>query len=258
MATGADSVIGALQRVESQDFLAVIATRVFVGTVTGVLAVAGAFVVPAIGAPDAARAGEQARGATPFFTPASADPKLAALIAQSGLDVTPFRFTPADSRHANRRGPTLEVQARSVKPGVQTARAAGEAGASPIGVAPISYNMGASVAWKRFSLAGDVGKVDFAGAPGSRKTMDVGVTYTGHRAAARLQAHTDRPIEGESRLISDMPSYSVDVGGSYSLTRNIDVTAGVRYKSQERDRLTRLSNDRLDSQAVYVGTAFRF
>jgi hypothetical protein len=47
------------------------------------------------------------------------------------------------------------------------------------------------------------------------------------------------------------------VGGSYSLTRNFDVTAGVRYKT-ERDRLERLKDDRLDSQAVYVGTAFRF
>ena len=47
------------------------------------------------------------------------------------------------------------------------------------------------------------------------------------------------------------------MGGSYSLTRNIDLTAGLRYKS-ERERLTRFNDDRRDSQAVYVGTAFRF
>ena len=46
--------------------------------------------------------------------------------------------------------------------------------------------------------------------------------------------------------------------GSYSLTRNLDVTAGVRYERSERERLPRLTDDRRDSQAVYVGTAFRF
>lgn len=235
-----------------------VSTRVFVGTVAGVLALAGAFAMPAIGAPDTPRASGRQRVAATFFTPASADPKLAALIAQSGLDTTPFRFTPADSRRDQRRALDIAVRARSTKPGVETPRAAGDAGASSIGVAPISYNLGASVAWKRVSIAGDVGKVDLGGAPGSRKTVDLGLTYSGHRAAARLQAHSDQPVAGEQTLIAEMPSYSIDVGGSYSLTKSFDVTAGVRYKSQERDRLTRLSNDRLDSQAVYVGTAFRF
>ena len=47
------------------------------------------------------------------------------------------------------------------------------------------------------------------------------------------------------------------ITGAYSLTRNLDLTAGMRYKS-ERERLTRREDDRRDSQAVYVGTAFRF
>jgi hypothetical protein len=41
------------------------------------------------------------------------------------------------------------------------------------------------------------------------------------------------------------------------LTRNLDVTGGVRYKIQE-DRLQPLADNRRDSQAVYIGTAFRF
>lgn len=241
---------------ESKDFIVVVATRVFVGTVAGMLALASTLAVPAIGAPDRDAAPSRVRAA--FFTPASADPKLAALIARSGLDGTPFRFTPADSRRNDRRAVDIAVRARSIKPGVETPRAAGLAGASPIGVAPITYDMGAAVSWKRFSIAGDVGKVDMGGAPGGHRTVDVGLTYSGKRAAARLQARSERPNENDTRLLSDMPNYSIDVGGSYSLTKNFDVTAGVRYKSQERDRLTRLSNDRIDSQAVYVGTAFRF
>ena len=57
--------------------------------------------------------------------------------------------------------------------------------------------------------------------------------------------------------MAETPSYAVDVAGSYRLTRNLDLTAGVRYKSEEQ-RLPQLVDDRRDSQSVYVGTAFRF
>ena len=46
--------------------------------------------------------------------------------------------------------------------------------------------------------------------------------------------------------------------GSYRLTRNFDVTAGVRY-TQERDRLAPVVDTaKQDSQAVYIGTQFHF
>ncbi len=57
-----------------------------------------------------------------------------------------------------------------------------------------------------------------------------------------------------------MSAQTVDVGGSFRLSPNLDVTAGVRL-SQERDRLDRLdplTNSVKDSQAVYVGTQIRF
>ena len=50
---------------------------------------------------------------------------------------------------------------------------------------------------------------------------------------------------------------SLDVGSSYSLSRHIALTGGVRYNI-ERQRLPALQDDRRDSQAVYVGTAFKF
>ena len=52
-------------------------------------------------------------------------------------------------------------------------------------------------------------------------------------------------------------NYSLDVGGAYSLSQHIALTGGVRYNI-ERDRLSALQDARRDSQAVYVGTAFRF
>ena len=51
--------------------------------------------------------------------------------------------------------------------------------------------------------------------------------------------------------------YAFNVGGSFSISRRIDVTAGVRYAS-ERDRLMPAANSSPDNEAVYVGTKIRF
>ena len=83
------------------------------------------------------------------------------------------------------------------------------------------------------------------------------MSYSGKRAGARIQANAERPLADTPVLLGDKPSYAFDLGGSYSVTRNVAVTAGVRYKSEDQ-RLPRLTDNRRDSQAVYVGTAFRF
>jgi hypothetical protein len=66
----------------------------------------------------------------------------------------------------------------------------------------------------------------------------------------------DRSEGRAAPALRNPDNYAVDVGGSYSLTRRLSVTGGVRYKV-ERDRQA-LADDRIDSQAVYVGTAFKF
>ena len=50
---------------------------------------------------------------------------------------------------------------------------------------------------------------------------------------------------------------SLDAGASYDISRHIALTGGVRYNI-ERDRMAALQDVRRDSQAVYVGTAFKF
>ncbi len=50
---------------------------------------------------------------------------------------------------------------------------------------------------------------------------------------------------------------SVDVGGALSLSKRVALTGGVRYRV-DSDRLSTLNDHRRDSQAVYVGTAFKF
>ena len=56
----------------------------------------------------------------------------------------------------------------------------------------------------------------------------------------------------------DLASRSADdLEGSFSVSKRVAVTAGVRYQS-ERDRVSPSIDDRKDSEAVYVGTKIRF
>jgi hypothetical protein len=181
------------------------------------------------------------------------------VFARSGLDTSSFRFTPTDSRRSGSHAVTVAVRARSSRAALAAEHAASPADGSTVNLAPIAYNLGVSVGWRRFALAGDVTKVDLGMIPGSREAADLGISYTGHRFSGRLKASADRPLANAPRLVEEAPAYSVDVGGSYRLTRNLDVTAGVRYKAErDQNRLQQLTDDRRDSQAVYVGTAFRF
>lgn len=240
----------------------VVTKRIIAGTTLGALVVAG-LVAPAIGAAGVkqrvtAADPAQSTRSVATFTPASADPKLAALLARSGLSGGDFRFTPSESRRNGSRAVTVAVRARSTLVTRDIGRSDAQASAdSSIGLTPIAYNLGVSVGWKRFALTGQMARLDLGGLPGSRESVDVGVSFTGKRASAGVRASADQPLGNGPRLVSDNPTYSIDVGGSYSLARNLDVTAGVRYKREDY-RLERLTDNRRDSQAVYVGTVLRF
>jgi long-subunit fatty acid transport protein len=68
----------------------------------------------------------------------------------------------------------------------------------------------------------------------------------------------DRQIAGRSpNTLDSIAQQTVGVGGSFQLSQNLNVMAGVRY-SQERERLDPLTNSVKDSQAVYVGTQIKF
>jgi hypothetical protein len=228
-----------------------------------VLVAAGVAVAPAIGASDEPMTHPVKKAPMAFrglgsFTPASADPRLAAVFARGGLDPTSFRFTPSETRPDGSRAVTVAVRARSSRSALAAERAATVSAApSTVSLAPIAYNLGVAVGWRRFALSGDVSHVDLAGAPGSREAVDVGLSYTGKRLSGQVTAAADRPLPNAQTLIEEAPAYSIDVSSSYALTHNLAVTAGVRYKA-ERDRLQQLPDDRRDSQAVYIGTAFRF
>ncbi len=212
--------------------------RILAATVVAAAIAVAAAVVPARGADEARTAAPRRAASLPMggiggFTPASADPRLAAVLA---------------------RAVTVAVRARTVR------GAAGErvaAASTPAALTPIAYDLGVAVGWKRLALSGELARVDLAGQPGGRESADLGVSYTGRGFSGRVRAEAVRPAGNVPRLVQDPESYAVDLGGAYRITRNIDVTAGVRYRS-DRERLPQLTDDRRDSQSVYVGTAFRF
>lgn len=189
------------------------------------------------------------------FTPAVSDPRLAAALQARGQRSGNFRLTP--SAPAGDRGRQVRVAVRAKAAGPSDAARTSPASAPLSAVTPSSYNLGVSIGWRRFALTGDVSEQQDGVLPGSRESARVGVDYAAApRITGRVQLQAER-AEGLQRIVSEDQSYALDIGGSYSIARNLDVTGGVRYKIS-RDRLEPLADERRDSQAVYVGTAFRF
>ncbi len=196
------------------------------------------------------------------FTPASADPRLAAIFARSNVRTSNFKFTPANTNSKRpSRALTVAVRTQTAAPKnsldrPRPMRAVRSADAGPT-VAPVAYNLGVAVGWKRFALTGEVAQAELGTLQGGRRVADVGVSYSRKKLTTRVQVEASQPIGRTSANINEDQSVAVDFGGSFRLTRKIDLTAGVRYKS-ERDRLKPEEDTRRDSQAVYVGTAFKF
>jgi hypothetical protein len=192
------------------------------------------------------------------FTPANADPKLAAALAGKALSLTDFKFTPAPAKG---RPSQVRVAVRARVVAAAPTRVAEASVATPAisALAPTGYNLGVAVGWRRFAVSGDVAKVKSADpAAGGRETAIVGVSYSlSNQLSTRVAVGADRTSDSPVAALRRGDNVSLDVGGSYSLSRHIALTGGVRY-NVERDRLSTLQDDRRDSQAVYIGTAFKF
>jgi len=189
------------------------------------------------------------------FTPASADPRLVAAFAGRTRALDDFKFTPAAAkgRPAQIR---VAVRARSAAPASRRAIDVATAPAASA-LTPASFNLGAAVGWKRFALAGDVGKTtSHDAAIGSRKSAVVGVSYNLKKFTGRVALGAERS-DGRIAALAQPDNVSVDVGAAYNISRRIAVTGMVRYRV-DQDRIAALSDQRRDSQAVYVGTAFKF
>ena len=217
------------------------------------------------------------------FTPASVDPRLAELVAErsSGLSRT-MRFTPAAGGTRTDRAVTVAVRvdertakAISVRVPIATnsrsvsASAPKVATSAGIQITPARYDLGLARGYQSFaglakSSSGQSGKlpkakdarsVDLAQFDGFKLTD--GKADKPSRFNARIELDEGKRAGRAPGTIAAEGNQSVDVGGSFSVTKNLDVTAGVRY-SQERDGIQKLPDEVKDQQSVYVGTQFRF
>jgi hypothetical protein len=192
------------------------------------------------------------------FTPANADPKLAAALAGKGLALTDFNFTPAPAKGRPSQV-RVAIRARVVAP-AHTRLAEASAPASAVSaLTPTGYNLGVAVGWRRFAVSGDVAKAASPDkAVGGRESAVLGVSYSlNNRLSTRVAVGAERSTGTPLPALRRGDNVSLDAGASYSLSRRIALTGGVRYNI-DRERTSAFRDDRRDSQAVYVGTAFKF
>jgi hypothetical protein len=205
-------------------------------------------------------------GAFPF-TPASVDPKLAKFMAESATgSARLMRFTPAGAAEHGERAVTVAVRVDEESAhaiAVRSAIAAAQdqmSATSAVRITPMRYNLGLARGYQGFAQASVLSKkLSDAQMPDLSSYRPAPVAQDEpSRFASRIALEHEEKLGSAPRTRDAIGEQSLDVGGSYRLTRNLDVTAGVRY-SQERDRLTSLTErTQQDSQAVYIGTQFRF
>jgi hypothetical protein len=231
--------------------------------IAAAVAAAGLVLSPAIAASSQSKKGAPAVAVSfdpiSSFTPANADPRLAAALGGRTLSLSDFKFTPAaaKSRPSQLR---VAIRARAGTPASgRMADASAVTSATAVSaLTPASYNLGVALGWRRFAVSGDVAKVSSPDpALGGRESAVVGVSYSLKRFTGRVAVGADRADGRPLPALRKGDNVSLDVGGSYSLSRRIALSGGVRYEV-ERDRMSALKDDRRDSQAVYVGTAFKF
>lgn len=189
------------------------------------------------------------------FTPASGDPRLMARYAKISEDArSGFSFTPAitDTDRKN-RAITVVIRSRDDTSASRTAGLAAGRGTTPIAITPVAYDLGASVGFAKFVTPALPRGTDLRNLPVAKAPEEA---ESKSRFATRMLSRQSDPAGATDRLTTPGEDQTVDVVSSYRLTKNLDVTAGVRYKSS--DRVEPLTDTRRDSQAVYVGTAFRF
>ena len=193
-----------------------------------------------------------------------------AIAMRSLSDGERFPFTPAGPSARRDRAVTVAVrvdpeaaQAIIVRNRNQIARSDVPL-VGNLKIAPTAFNLGVARGYQNF--APDIS------AAASAATAPRGISDAPELKKFSLQSGSAEPKEprfttrlsiDEKRAPGRAPhtfageAGEVDVGGSYRVTNNLDLTAGLRY-SQERERLVPLTDGRQDSQAVYVGTQFKF
>lgn len=207
-----------------------------------------------------------ARGALGSFTPASIDPRLLARVSLHTLvHGKLFRFTPAGIEGRPARSVTVAVRVVDGHPRLiasHPAVAEPGTGLAALRIAPVAFNLGVARGYQSFALPQPATVIDTPRDRGELRTYSL-AAQSGSVAVAPPRLGPDVTFDARNapgRLpgtLGTQGDYQVSMGGAYRLGHNLDLTAGLRYSS-DRERLRPLTDHRQDSQAIYVGTQFRF
>jgi hypothetical protein len=171
-----------------------------------------------------------------------------------------FPFTPAGISPQAERSVTVAVRVDPASARAITVRGRSLAQQdSDLRLAPTGFSLGVSRGYKNFTetITPPVSRVATVDLPDLHKfSLAPSARPSDSRFSPRISVD-DKPATGRAPRTFAGDGGEVDLGGAYRVTKNLNVTAGVRY-SQERERLTPLTDGKQDSQAVYVGTQFSF
>ncbi len=201
------------------------------------------------------------------FTPAGVDSRLAQKFETRSKAVVggSFPFTPAGVGQGRK---TLTVAARSQSSTVSNAvsvrnsiSAIEPARGTDGRLQKTEFRLTSARGWQGFDLVPETRAAVKAplitGLGESSFRLDKGPKQKPSRFQPAIAVDKERGVTPAPRGNAATDNFEVGVGGSFSISRKIDVTAGVRYKS-ERDRIAPTSTDQKDSEAVFVGTKIRF
>jgi hypothetical protein len=195
-------------------------------------------------------------GSITSFTPAIKDDRLAAAYARAALTGgnKSFRFTPTSGSMSGRRSVTVLVRAEGQQEDVVQQRAL-----PTLSITPVAFNLGNNRGWRKFALPDSVGKRELDPVPVAIAAPAKGFALEQKktRFSTNVLLDAERDVGTTPQTLAGEKTYSVNLASSYALTRNLDVTAGVRYRGPN-NRLAPMTDERQDSQAVYLGTVFKF
>ncbi len=197
-------------------------------------------------------------GSIGSFTPVTRDERLARAYAEAAREshTRSFKFTPTSGSANGERSLTVVVRETADRPVAKRST-------PNLGLAPVTYSLGRSKGLGRFAMESGIDREPEPLVAGIElPTSNFVLQAKRNRFSTNLQVEprdqTATPPTNETpQTLGAEKSYTVDVSSSYSLTRNLDVQAGVRYRGPD-NRLVPLTDQAQDSQAVYVGTKFKF
>lgn len=208
------------------------------------------------------------------FTPSGVDSRIAKLHQErfGNQDAVKsnklFRFTPAGLDKISNR--TLTVAARTnEEPKAVTVRnvlANNTAATGPLAALQTTkYSLKQDKGWKGFELSAlpklpvndSFGRLNRISTPiiNYKLKDDKDDKPSKFSTSMKIAKPTDAAPSPLGNAAGE--DYELSLGGSFSISKRIDLTAGVRYERQNDIPLSS-SDNREDSEAVYVGTKIRF